>query len=244
MVEQRHLPRAPITEALVDIQVKLPPNVDVAKLKSMHGLISEKYPKHAELVRSHFTFVPQKKSAETTPVCVCGYKYTSADDKQVIQVRLDGFTFSRLRPYKTWESLRKEAYLLWGIYVKLFSPEIITRVALRYINRLEIPQPLRDFRDYLTAPPEVPQNLPQEISSFLTRIVIPEPSLNATAIITQALATTDQKIVPVILDIDVFKVAQFNTDGKEVWETIDKLRVLKNNIFFESITEKIVELYQ
>ena len=97
----------------------------------------------------------------------------------------------------------------------------------------------------MVTPPEVPEKLPQGLSSFLTRVVIPIPSLGATAIIIQALeGISDPSIIPIILDIDVFKEAQFDANGKDAWETIDKLRDLKNEMFFQSITEKTVELFQ
>ena len=63
-----------------------------------------------------------------------GYLFTSVDGRQVVQARLDGFTFSRLKPYDKWESLRDEARELWQHYVQIASPETVTRVALRYIN--------------------------------------------------------------------------------------------------------------
>ena len=246
MAVQRHLPRAPIAEALIDIRVKLPQEVDIAVLKTIHASISKEYPQMRERVKGEVQFKLREKLVEAKPVDVYGYQYISSDDKQVIQARLDGFTFSRLKPYVTWENLRKEAYRLWEIYARLFSPELITRVALRYINCLEIPLlPSIEFKDYLVTPPEVPEKLPQGLSSFLTRVVIPIPSLGATAIIIQALeGISDPSIIPMILDIDVFKEAQFDANGKDAWETIDKLRDLKNEMFFQSITEKTVELFQ
>lgn len=248
MAVQRHLPRAPITEAVIDIQVKLPHEVDVAKLKTMHASVFKEYPQAKERIRigSEVEFKLAEKSVKTTPINVLyGYQYISSDNKQVIQARLDGFTFSRLKPYETWENLRKEAYRLWEIYASLFSPERITRVALRYINCLEIPLPSIKLKDYLVAPPEVPEKLPQGLSSFLTRVVIPIPSLGATAIIIQALeGIRGTDVIPIILDIDVFKEAPFNANGKDAWGTIDKLRDLKNDIFFQSITEETTELFQ
>lgn len=246
MAVQRHLPRAPITEALIDIRVKLPHEVNVAKLKTIHASISNEYMQVGEHVMGEVKFKIPEKSVETAPINVYGYQYISSDKKQVMQARLDGFTFSRLKPYQTWESLRKEADKLWKIYASLFYPEHITRVALRYINCLEVPLPSIEFKDYLVAPPAVPEKLPQGLSSFLTRVVIPIPSLGATAIIIQAFeGTSDPNIVPsIILDIDVFKEAQFNASGEDAWETINKLHDLKNEIFFQSITEKTAELFQ
>ena len=242
MAKERHLNNAPIIEALIDIRVKLPPHIDVVTLRKIHSSISKEYPEEKEIIRGRITFKAAKATAEDAIQHECAY--ISANEKQIAQARLDGFTFSRLRPYETWKSLRSEAYRLWRLYAEVSSPESITRVALRYINRLEIPIPFKDFNEYITAPPSIPPNLPQEgLSSFLTRIVIPVPAFKAVAIITQALEPrTSEKIASVILYIDVFKEQQFDSDGKEAWEVIDKLHTLKNNIFFESITEEMASL--
>ena len=49
--------------------------------------------------------------------------------------------------------------------------------------------------------------------------------------------------VGVILDIEVFKKSNKGINEKSVWTTINKMRELKNRIFFEMITEKTVRLY-
>ena len=165
---------------------------------------------------------------------------------------MDGFTFSRLHPYITWEQLRDEAYRLWKIYVDITSPELIHRVAVRYINNLSIPMPIGDFGDCLVSPPVVPDNpdvkdkLPQGISSFLNRIVLPKPDINSHAIITQALETVidTSKPLPIILDIDAI---YHNPDGfteDDAWNKLEALRYFKNEIFFNSITKKLKELYE
>jgi uncharacterized protein (TIGR04255 family) len=242
MVAPRHLNKAPISEALVDIRVKRRPDIDLSTLESIYAVFANEYPKKRERIRIESKLDFKTKESQTTSV-VDGYLCTSSDAKQVVQVRLDGFTFSRLKPYETWEDLRKEAHRLWQSYIRLASPELITSVALRYIDRLEIPLPVRDFGDYLTAPPTIPEKLPQELTSFLTRNVIRDPSLDFVAIISQSLEPVGaSSVVPVILDIDVSKEVQYNVGAKEIWETIDQLRGFKNKIFFESITEKTVEL--
>ncbi len=245
MVKQEHLNNAPIVEALIDIRVKLPSDINVAKLQALHPLVDELYPQVQELKKGSVTIkAGEAFEAATGDIRHIGYRYFSKDKKQILQSRLDGFTLSRLKPYETWDALREEAERLWQLYVSIASPEVITRVALRYINRIEIPfSSLKDFGEYLTALPQIPPELPTEISSFLTRLVMPEPALGATAIIAQALEPViNQDIVPVILDIDVFKEGEFDIDSKEAWDTIDKLRNFKNDIFFKSITEQTKEL--
>ncbi|MDA2921474.1 TIGR04255 family protein, partial [Desulfobacterota bacterium AH_259_B03_O07] len=146
--------------------------------------------------------VKDKERSVITHDKITGYRYESEDRTRIVQLRVDGFTFNRLKPYKRWKEVRDEALRLWNYYKELVKPEFIKRIALRYINNLNIPMPINDFRDYLTCPPEVPEGLPQGISSFFYRVVIPANDSRITAIITQAL---DRKVdikdyLPIILD--------------------------------------------
>jgi uncharacterized protein (TIGR04255 family) len=240
---RRHLTNAPITEALIDIRVKLPDNVDLNTLASVHAAFASDYPNKRERVRGETKIDLKTKKTETTSA-VDGYLFTSSDGEQVVQNRLDGFTFSRLKPYESWGKLREEAYRLWQIYRGSCHPESITRIALRYINRLEIMLPIRDFEDYLTAPPIVPKNLSQELSGFLTRNIIREEAHKVVVIISQALeSVSSSKIATIILDIDVFREHPSGLNETDAWTGIDDLHELKNKVFFESVTEKTLEPY-
>lgn len=248
MAVQKHLNNAPITEAILDIRVKLPANVKSNVLLSAHSQMGQQYPNKQERKKWEGQIViEQSQVSQTNPVVgeVDGYLFRSSDNKQIVQFRLDGFTFNRLKPYETWESFRDEGRRLWNLFVETVSPEQITRIALRYINHLFIPGPIIDFDDYLTAGPAVPEKLPQGVTSFLTRVVIYEPTTRASGIITQALEKiVKPDILPIILDIDVIKESQFEVNYQEMWEAFEKLRHFKNRIFFESITEKTLELFQ
>jgi uncharacterized protein (TIGR04255 family) len=245
LTEYQILRKAPITEALIDIRVKLTPDLDVRKIDSIYESIKNEYPLKQEQKISQ-VHVEQKPGEDIVKslIKISGYRYISSDEKRIVQVRLDGFTFSRLHPYTTWEDLRSEAYRLWLLYKEITSPELIIRVALRYINNLNIPMPIKDFSDFLTAPPPVPEGLPQGVSSFLTRVFIHEPTIRANAIITQALEQVVTDVVPIILDIDVFKLQSEGIEEKEVWDAIGKLHDFKNQIFFKSITDKLKEMYK
>jgi uncharacterized protein (TIGR04255 family) len=248
MAEHSALRNAPITEALIDIRIGIKEGFDVNRFLSLHEAIANQYPgkKTRHKWEGRFELKRGEALVSAGTEAVDGYIFTSTDEKQLFQARIDGFTFNRLRPYEKWDSFRDEAFRLWRLYRDLTSPEII-RVALRYINKFDIPlfpHPLRDFNEYLTAAPIVPEDLPQGVSSFLTRVVIHDPSIDAAAIITQALEQViDPKFLPIILDIDAFRQKEVLSE-EEAWLTLEKLRHLKNRIFFASITEKAKELFQ
>jgi uncharacterized protein (TIGR04255 family) len=248
MPEYPILRNAPITEALIDFRIKIKEGFDVGLIEALYDVISGQYPdkKARHRLEGRFEFKKGERPFSLSTETIDGYIFTSADQKQVFQARIDGFTFNRLKPYDKWESFRDEAVKLWRLFKELISPEIV-RVGLRYINKFDIPlfpQPLRDFNEYLTAAPIVPEGLPQGVSSFLTRVVIQNPEIDAAAIITQAFEQIiDPKFIPIILDIDAFEQKDRIKD-QEAWQALEELRLFKNQIFFSSITEKTKELFK
>jgi uncharacterized protein (TIGR04255 family) len=248
MAEYSPLKNAPITEALIDIRIKVKEGFDIERLQILYNTASSQYPDKKARHRwaGQFEFKKGERPISSGAETIDGYIFTSADGKQVFQARIDGFTFNRLKPYDTWEVFREEAKRLWHIYSNLVAPEIV-RVAVRYINKFNIPlfpKPPRDFNEYLVAAPIVPEGLPQGVSSFLSRVVIHEPAIDADAIITQAFEQiVDPKFLPIIMDIDVFQQKELIGED-EAWQTLEKMRHFKNDIFFKSITEKAKEIFK
>ena len=108
-----------------------------------------------------------------------------------------------------------------------------------------IPLPVSDFSNYLTAPPIVPPELPQYVSSFLVRLVIHDPALDLAANVTQALEKgLDPNNINIIFDIDAYKTGEFKPGSEEITNVLDMLRNFKNDFFFNSLTDKAVEVYE
>lgn len=241
------LAKAPITEALIDIRLKLPRSFNVDNFKSIGSQIRSEYPKEKTIYLHEAKISYQQKEQNIAAShIVNGYRYESSDGAKIVQLREDGFTFNRLKPYDNWLDIRDESLRLWNFYNDLVKPEYINRIALRYINNLNAPLPMNDFKDYLSCPPEVPEGLPQVIRSFFYRVIIPHSDARITAIITQALeAKVDIKDkIPIILDIDVFKMTEEGFLREDMVVILEKLREFKNLIFFSSITPKLLETYK
>jgi uncharacterized protein (TIGR04255 family) len=207
--------------------------------------LKEQYPIQEDMYSKVFGFEIGGNEFKTSQIDrgPAGIRLTHANGKYVAQLKVDGFTFSRLAPYETWEAIRAEACEMWGKYREFVSPEKVTRVAVRFINVMPLPLAMKDFDDYLTASPRVPAALPQAIASFFSRVVIPDEAIGAVAVVTQALETITEDKVPIVLDIDTFREFQEPSGSNVVWQTLDQLREFKNRIFFESITERTADLF-
>ncbi len=242
----RHLRRAPITEALIDFRVQPAEGLSTRKLEEAARRIEKDYPTraalktvHAKLELGRGVVTPDFKQDEV------GVLVKSPDEKTQAQFRFNGFTLNRLEPYTSWEEIYPETKRLWRLYVEVAQPLAVVRLAARYINRLKLPLPVADLRDYLIEPPRIPGDLPQAVLAFLTRLVIHDSTLKQSAIVTQSSEPNplDPEHATVLLDIDAFKEVTLKpAQQDQIDSALGDLHEFKNNIFFGSITQRASEL--
>lgn len=243
---REHLSKAPLNEALIDLRASLSEDFDGERFMELKGALAPDYPKVQvqRMMSAQFQF-SEGRPVSTTEHRVRGVRFASEDDKRIAQFRIDGFTFNRIRPYTSWKELFPEALRLWNRYVDFTGVDHVPRVAIRYINRINLPLPVNDFRDHFTVPPDIPDGLPQTLSSFLTRVVIEDNETQASVIVTQALEKgLDDQSVSVILDIDAYREGDFNSDAAVLTPILEELHTLKNRIFFGFITEHTARRYE
>jgi len=238
------LNKAPIKEALIDIQVN-GDNVDIQSLNmSLDGFPS---PSEIRIAMLQFQAGPDgAKSTGGEPTCI-GYRYESEDGEFIVQLRQDGMTVSRLAPYTTWEDLFLLAQKIWPQYQEATKQAGVNRLAVRYINSLNIPFPENDtvdFNLYLSNAPRLTFQAGEELDHFLTRLVLSLTSpAGATAIINQTIEPQSEDFLPLILDIDIFlKFEQDPPIDDKIWRILELMRDAKNTIFFNTMTKSALEL--
>lgn len=248
MPTPRHLNNAPITEAIIDFRIKARSDLHAEDFAAVKDEVSKRLPKVEEMRGLQATIQVQKEEGKPLvlqDLGLQGYFFKSGDEKVVAQFRIDGFTFNRLRPYTSWEDIFPQAMELWRRYSEVARPLAVTRLAARYINHVPLPAGAGNFDLYLRAAPQVPSELPQYISGFLTRVTVHNPEDDIAAHVTQALQTiSDTQRLTVILDIDAYKEADFAPDDPAIERTLNQLRMFKNLVFFNSVTEETLRQFE
>ncbi|MBZ8181379.1 TIGR04255 family protein [Oscillatoria salina] len=178
-----------------------------------------------------------------------GFLFISNDKKRFLEVGLNGFTFSRIAPYTNWSDFYSEAFELWNQYIHITKSGEITRLGLRYINRIKIPfEPPVNLGDYLRIIPEIPNDVSVVLSEYFMKLVLFDTNYpKSQAILTQAVEEGNEKdIIPLILDIDVFQKKKTNlVDTSKIKKIFqEELREFRNKVFFGSITERTKELFR
>ena len=240
---REHLSNAPIVEAIIDFRVPRLENVTPDIFSSLETSIGERYSNKSpiQLFQGAFGVDNGRLLDPTQSQVEWGWRYQA--ENEVAQFRVDGFTFNKLVPYTSWDEVFTEAFRLWEIYRRFAKPTEVSRLAVRYINRMQLPG-IDAIGRYLEAPPTIPAPIPQLFREFLTRVYVDDEATGASAVIVQALEKSiDPNSFSILLDIDAFHDVQLLPDDPSLPRIFNRLRILKNDIFYASVTERTVEIY-
>ena len=246
MIKQKYK-HPPITEAILDLRVELPAEVTPEALQAFHNDIKSEFPESEEIFRFEGGFQFSKGFASTGSQLShqhIGYSFKPSDKTKVVQVRTDGFTFNKLKPYEGWESLQPQAQRLWTKYFNLVKPKRITRIALRYINQVAIPTNISNISEYVRTTPQVSGDIPQSMDGFFMRLSLIDKNSNSRAFLVETIGRqSDSGAMSFILDIDAFQTVDLNHDDLKIWDIFKQLRTFKNCIFDGSFTQRGKDLF-
>jgi len=241
------LNRPPITEALVDFRVMLPPSFSADAFREAKPDLANRYPQIDEMRQFETTI---ELNADKPPATdhrdrgLLGLKFTTPDNRQVAQFRTDGFTLNRLKPYTSWGELEPEALRLWSVYVRIARPNAVRRIALRYINRIDLPLDTDLARWLEVAPPHFP-GVEGAVADYVMRVTTQDPAFGTTSSVVQSLQRVPGHSARVLTaDIDVYEVGDVATEVDALGPILDRLRNIKNRIFFGMITDNLVARFQ
>lgn len=176
-----------------------------------------------------------------------GFRLTSDNETDIVLIQHNGFVISRLAPYPGWQKFRERAFAAWNGWRIATSNHTVSRIGVRYINRIDIPyanEPMVHPRDYLLFSPEDPgissapmqgyvvqitklTDVPHWFASVTSTLVSPSPLLNH---------------ISILFDIDVFRTEEIPRRDDEFWAVVDEARNIKNDIFERCITDRTREL--
>lgn len=251
MATVRHLKRAPVTEALVDIRVKARDDLNPEDLRPPKRF-SRDFPQLGEQrgIEASFAFEKNKAASQSTKdLGLRGFFLKTTDETEIAQFRVDGFTYNKLKPYSSWDEILPEALRLWEAYKDCAQPAEVTRLALRYINHISVQRGVQRFNEIMTAPPPLPPGVPSYISQFFTRVTIHSPDTGLAVHVAQGFEPGGKdEPGTYILDIDAFHERPYSVEDPATHDKIvaifQQLRELKNRVFFSSLTEETVESFE
>jgi uncharacterized protein (TIGR04255 family) len=134
-------PNAPIVEAVFDVKVSNTIIINPSTFEQYAKTELKEYPISNKLQNINVRIVGNSggtgQIGKTTNLL--GYIFSNIQGNRKVQFRLDGYSFNMLRPYSNWEEFSSTAFNHLQKYLSLAKPLAITRIGLRYINRIDLP---------------------------------------------------------------------------------------------------------
>lgn len=163
----------------------------------------------------------------------------------ILQLAENNFTINTLPPYLGWETVRKDALAAWQNLEVVLLPDAITRIGLRYINRIEKETEQDCPGNWLTATDYIPSGVLRSEPGFLSRTQVrfntrdllivtlgdfkPNMGGGYGSIVFDIDRVTEQEIVPGLGSLEK-ELDRLHTDVWEVFSSAEgqKLRDLLN----------------
>ncbi len=130
---RRHYERAPVVEALIDIQIE---NAGLGTLQDVERLaetLKEDFPTRLPLhhLQMGFHVKPDGDPEFMKDQQTLGFRLDRPG--RVLQFRTTGFSYSHLPPYSNWPTFSAEAEKFWVMYTDAIKPIRASRIAVRMI---------------------------------------------------------------------------------------------------------------
>jgi len=242
--------KAPIVEAVLDIECDMPPGHKLASLEGVaRDCFRDRYPKfRAQFLQEHkIETKPDQPPQLSVRRDVQALQFLQEDEKQLVQVRMQGFSFNRLAPYGGLDDYLPEIEHAWRLFIKIASPAQVRAIRLRYINRILLPLAGGNVQldDYLKVAPHLPDEKSLTFTGFLNQHSAVEIETGHQVNLVLTTQPSEGEYLPLIFDNSV---AAVDVGEPENWPwivtKIQALRILKNRIFRNTLTEKCQNLFQ
>jgi uncharacterized protein (TIGR04255 family) len=239
--------RPPITEAVIELRF-----AQQFSEKTIEKAASRLRKEYAHSEKDHRVDImldvdAQKSQFVPSPT---GERLSSQDRADVTIFRPEAFVSSRLAPYCGWEVFIARVRRDWEVWRGEAGAVKLTRIGVRYINRIDIPipGPAEDtkiqLKDFVNVWPHTPTLDWGPLANFAFQAIRP---LNRDECYVRLYSGTIESPLlghaALALDLDIFRESALPMRDDELWTLLGRMRELKNYLFESCITDRSRELF-
>lgn len=238
---------APITEAVIEI--KIDSSLDQTEVKKVSAKFRTHYPQDQRIESVKVALHLANKTGNDLRTQVdrnIGHRHSSLDLTQLLVLFPSSLMVSQLAPYPGWDQFYRRFCRDWRIWKKAVGFKTISRIGVRYINRIDIPMVEKNVEHeaYLNVYPKLPDFIDhvggyavQVVSSFedigckltLNSAVVPAPILDHASF---------------IVDQDIAREIDPPQSDRAIFQLLNKIRAKKNAVFEACVTDRARKLFQ
>lgn len=238
----------PITEAVIGISFSSP--IKQTDISSVNKKFHIHYPHHQPV--SNFDVAVELSNNQVNKPTTNinkkedGHRLSTADMTQLLVLWPSSFSLSQLAPYPGWDDFLARFVRDWSVWKRTVGFQTISRVGVRYINRIDIPvtDSIAKYEEFLNVYPKLPDSL-DPILGYAVQVASELKDIDCLLKINSAVVPSPiLDHVSFVIDLDISKETDPPQSDNDIYDLLNKIRVQKNAVFETCISSRARELFQ
>lgn len=234
----------PLVEAVCDFRLTPDTPWDLAvpglfyeRVKDIFPQREQRFVHETELVQGPEGLQQQIRTTER-------FMLFTEDRKTLIQLGSRLLAVNVLRPYPTWHGFKSRIERAWETLRDILEVRGLQRIDLHYINRIELPVPEVELKEYFDFFPFVGPRLPQKMSSFIVGSeFLYEEGRDRCLVQLVPTQTTSGAKSAFILDINYYLAQPRAVEVTDVLDWVEKAHSRLEEVFEGCITDNLRKLF-
>jgi uncharacterized protein (TIGR04255 family) len=183
------------------------------------------------------------KISGTSDAKIGSYVYFSVDQKIKLEISENTITYIDERSYQGWLNFKESTIKTLLILSDVLNNIDITRTSIRFINRFtfdNFDSPQEYFKTLISSNED--NQLPFPLRQYGFRLLMDIPNTDIYAIVNQNVENVRANSFIYTFDIDVLDRQHLLFDKETLAVNLEILREVKNDIFFNNVTQKTLDL--
>ncbi|KAF5061522.1 hypothetical protein DSECCO2_314520 [anaerobic digester metagenome] len=179
----------------------------------------------------------------TSDAKIGSYVYSSVEQKIKLEISENTITFIDERPYTNWNEFKNKALDSLMILADALKNVEISRTSIRFINRFtfkNFDNPQEYFNVLISSGQG--KDLPYPLRQYGFRLLMEVPDTDIHSIVNQNVESSQPDLYFYTFDIDVLDKQHLIFDRETLSMITENLREVKNQIFFNNVTQKTLDL--
>jgi uncharacterized protein (TIGR04255 family) len=236
-----YLSNAPIREALIELKFNKINEDFISKLGDLDKELLKDFDRDENQITITGTLGQPKASQETE---IIGKRYFNDKNHTVLQLGDSSFITNKTKPYNDFNDLVTFSGKYWDIYSRKAGINSINRIGLRYINSITA-EIQGELNTIFKKPPTLTTDIDIAVNGLFSRHTFKTSDGYDCAIIITLSPNKENKGTEFLVDIDVSRSEVTKIDNwSDLKIRLSRMREIKNQIFFNCLTEEKIEEYK
>lgn len=245
---ERKYQNPPIVEVICEFRFLSEQQWDPTVYGLIFQRVKEEYPERETVRQIKGRVVPSSQPGMRQEIEISeAMRFWRKDRQALIHIAPNLLSINHLKPYPHWENFLPLIKQGLEAYIEVASPSGLERIGLRYINRICIPGQGIRIEEYFNYKPDLPEGLPNELSSLTVRVEgIYENRRDHLRLILSSLAPEapeEEGSSVFLLDLDYFTAEAGAVELSQVEEWLNVAHTHILTAFEASLTERTKALF-